>query len=163
MLRCLPVVLTVLAIAPRLAAQSAADARWLADCRDRDYGWRVKHCEVRVSSVKASGDAITVDPGKNGGGAVRGCDSDSVEGHARIQTEARSEDEAAELARRIRIVTSGTTIGADGPESRHAASWGVSFVVFVPRRSDLKLDTYNGPLAVMDVSGRMTVTAMTAS
>jgi len=31
--------------------------------------------------------------------------------------------------------------------------------VFVPRRSDLKLDTYNGPIAVTEVSGRMTVTA----
>src|SRR2546425_12507237 len=160
--RHLPVVLAALSFAPGapgLAAQSAADARWLADCRDRDDGWRVKHCEVRVSSLKATGDAITVDPGKNGAVAVRGWDTDSVEVHARIQTEARSEDEAAELARGIRIVTSGTTIGADGPESRHAASWGVSFVVFVPRRSDLKVDTYNGPLAVTDGSGRMTVTA----
>src|SRR2546425_3087510 len=160
--RHLPVVLAALSFAPGapgLAAQSAADARWLADCRDRDDGWRVKHCEVRVSSLKATGDAITVDPGKNGAVAVRGWDTDSVEVHARIQTEARSEDEAAELARGIRIVTSGATIGADGPESRHAASWGVSFVVFVPRRSDLKLDTYNGPIAVTDVSGRMTLTA----
>src|SRR3989442_15493611 len=112
MLRCLPVVLTVLAIAPGLAGQSAADARWLAECRDRDDGWRGKHCEVRVSSVKATGDAITVDPGKNGGGAGRGWDSDSVEGHARIQTEARSEGGAAQPARPIRSVTSGATIGA---------------------------------------------------
>jgi len=74
MLRCLPVVLTVLAIAPGLAGQSAADARWLAECRDRDDGWRVKHCEVRVSSVKATGDAITVDHGKKAGVAVRGWD-----------------------------------------------------------------------------------------
>src|SRR2546426_12171353 len=108
MLRCPPVVLTVLAIAPGLAGQTAADARWLADCRDRDDGWRVKHCEVRGSSVKASGDAITVDPGKNGGGAVRGCDSDSGGGDALIQTEARSEDEAAGLGRRIRTRTSRT-------------------------------------------------------
>src|SRR3989454_4149278 len=97
-----------LAIAARLVAQSAADARWLAECRDPDDGWRVRHCEVRVSSVKASGDAITVDPGKNGGGAVRGCDSDSGGGDALIQTEARSEDEAAGLGRRIRTRTSRT-------------------------------------------------------
>jgi len=163
--RHLPVVLAALSFAPGapgapgLAAQSAADARWLADCRDRDDGWRVKHCEVRVSSLKATGDAVTVDPGKNGAVAVKGWDSDGIEVHARIQTEARSHDEAAELARGIRVVTSGTTIGVDGPESRHAASWGVSFVVFVPRRSDLKLDTYNGPIAVSEVSGRMTLTA----
>ena len=163
--RHLPVVLAALSFAPGasgtfgLAAQSAADARWLAACRDRDDGWRVKHCEVRVSSLKATGDAVTVDPGKSGAVAVKGWDSDGIEVHARIQTEARSDEETAELARRIRVVTSRTTIGVDGPESRHAASWGVSFVVFVPRRSDLKLDTYNGPIAVTEVSGRMTATA----
>src|SRR2546426_11328749 len=105
MLRCLPVVLTVLAIAPGLAGQSAADARWLAECRDRDDGWRVKHCEGRVSSLKATGDAITADPGKNGGVAAGGGGTDSGEGHARIQTEGRSEDEAAERARGIPLGT----------------------------------------------------------
>jgi Putative adhesin len=157
--RHLPVVLAAMAIAPTLAAQSAADARWLAECRDRDEGWRVKHCEVRVSSLKAPAGAVTVDPGKNGAVSVQGWESDSIEVHARIQTEARSGDEAAELARGIRVLTSGATIGVEGPERRHAASWGVSFVVFVPRRSDLKLDTYNGPIAVSEVSGRMSLTA----
>ena len=109
MLRSLPVVVAALAIAPGLPAQSAADARWLADCRDGEDGWRVKHCEVRVSSLKATGDAVTVDPGKNGAVAVKGWDSDAIEVHARIQTEARRDDESAELARRIRVLTSGTT------------------------------------------------------
>src|SRR5437016_5686504 len=87
--RHLPVVLAALSFAPGvsgtfgLAAQSAADARWLADCRDRDDGWRVKHCEVRVSSLKATGGAVTVDPGKNGAVAIKGWDSDGVEVHAR--------------------------------------------------------------------------------
>src|SRR5207249_10039449 len=106
--RHLPVVLAALSFAlaaPGLAAQSAADARWLADCRGRDDGWRVKHCEVRVSSLKATGDAVTVDPGKNGAVAVKGWDSDGIEVHARIQTEARSDNEEAELARGIRVVT----------------------------------------------------------
>src|SRR2546430_16016868 len=103
MLRCPPVVLTVLAIAPGLAGQSAADARWLADCRDRDDGWRVKHCEGRVSSLKAAGDAGTGDPGKNGAGAVQGWGSDGLEGHARIQTETSSGDGTAEPARRIHM------------------------------------------------------------
>src|SRR5256885_16910982 len=109
MLRSLPVVVAALAIAPGLPAQSAADARWLADCRDREDGWRVKHCEVRVSSLKATGDAVTVDPGKNGAGAVEGGDSDAVEGAARLQTEARRDHESAQLARPIRLLTSRPT------------------------------------------------------
>src|SRR5207249_2370696 len=77
--RHLPVVLAALSFAlgaPGLAAQSAADARWLADCRGRDDGWRVKHCEVRVSSLKATGDAVTADPGKNGPVALRAVGGD---------------------------------------------------------------------------------------
>src|SRR3989441_12190506 len=45
------------------------------------------------------------------------------------------------------------------PVGSHNAAGGVSFVVSAPRRSDLKLDTYNGPIAVSDLSGRLTVTA----
>src|SRR3989442_15900214 len=97
MLRCLPVVLTVLAIAPGLAAQSAADARWLADCRDRDDGWRGKHCEVRVSSPKATGDAVTGDPGKNGAVAGEGWDSAGIQGHPPIQAGAARRHDGAEV------------------------------------------------------------------
>src|SRR2546430_16441556 len=109
MLRSLPVVVAALAIAPGLPAQSAADARWLADCRDREDGWRVKHCEVRVSSLKATGDAVTVDPGKNGAAAVEGGDSDALEVHARIQTAARRDHQQAVLAGRSPAVTPGAT------------------------------------------------------
>src|SRR3989442_2736800 len=148
-----------LAIAARLVAQSAADARWLAECRDRDDGWRVRHCEVRVSSVRATGGTIAIDPGTNGGVAVRGWDLDSIEVHARIQTQAPSEEAATELAHRILIATSATTIDVDGAAGRHDTSLRLNFLVFAPRRSDLKLDTYNGPIAVSDLSGRLTVTA----
>src|SRR6266704_2457051 len=67
--------------------------------------------------------------------------------------------DAAALARAIKIVASGTTIGAEGPDAGRRQSWSVSFVVYAPRHSDLKLDTYNGPIGVREVSGRMTLTA----
>jgi hypothetical protein len=141
-----------------LGAQRASDARWLEQCRDRERDWRVKHCEVRVVGL-GKGGPIDVDPGKNGAIAVEGWDSDTVEVHARIQTEGTTEDEAAALARQVRVVTAGTTISVDGPDVTHRNSWSVSFVVSAPRHSDLKLDTYNGPIAVRDVSGRMILTA----
>jgi DUF4097 and DUF4098 domain-containing protein YvlB len=159
MLRHLLVACVCAAPLATLAGQSAEDERWVANCRDEWNGWRVKHCEVRVSSLRATGGTIAVDPGKNGAVAVKGWDRDSIEVHARIQTQASSGDEAADLASRVRVAISGTTIRADGPTSGHDASWGVSFVVFVPRRSDLDVETYNGPIAVREVSGRMTLTA----
>ncbi len=35
----------------------------------------------------------------------------------------------------------------------------MSFVIYAPRRSDLRLDTQNGPIGVRDVAGRMALTA----
>lgn len=141
-----------------LAAQGASDARWLAQCRDAERGWRARHCEVRVLTL-APGGLIAVDPGENGGVAVEGWDRDSIEVHARIQTQGTTPADAAVLARGIRVVTSGTTIGATGPDTRGRDAWSVSFVVYAPRHSDLKLETVNGPIAVRDVAGRMTLTA----
>jgi len=148
----------LLAFALPARAQSAADARWVSQCREHGDEWRARSCEVRVVTL-VPGGTITVDPGQNGGVAVEGRDGGAIEVHARIQTEGATEDEAAALAREIKVVTSGTTIGATGPASGRRHSWGVSFVLSVPRRSDLKLDTYSGPIGVRDVTGRMTLTA----
>lgn len=141
-----------------LVAQSAADARWIAQCRDHDNGWRVQHCEVRVMTLARAG-TIAVDPGQNGAVSVEGWDSDSIEVHARIQTQAGSQDEADRIAGQIKVVTAGSTIRGEGPEAGRHQSWSLSFVVLAPRRSDLQLDTDNGPIAVRDVTGRMALTA----
>jgi DUF4097 and DUF4098 domain-containing protein YvlB len=148
----------LLAVPTALRSQSAADARWMAQCRDHDDAWRAKACEVRVISLAKSG-VITVDPGRNGAVAIEGWDRDSVEVHARIQAEGATDAEAAALGEAIKIAAAGTTIGAEGPDAGRRQSWSVSFVVYAPRRSDLKLDTYNGPIGVRDVTGRMTLTA----
>jgi putative adhesin len=152
------VVFVLLAVPSTLCSQSAADARWMAQCRDHEDAWRARACEVRVVSL-ATGGVITVDPGRNGAAAVEGWDRDSIEVHARIQAEGATDDDAAALAHAIKIVASGTTIGAEGPDAGRRQSWSVSFVVYAPRHSDLKLDTYNGPIGVRDIAGRMTLTA----
>lgn len=152
--------LVVLLAVPGAAAlgQSAADARWIDRCRDNDDGWRVQHCEVRVVTL-ARGGTIAVDPGQNGGVTVEGWDRDSIEVHARIQTSAASDEQAEQLASKVKVVTSGTTISAEGPSTGRRESWGVSFVVYAPRRSDLKLDTDNGPIGVREVTGHISLTA----
>jgi DUF4097 and DUF4098 domain-containing protein YvlB len=154
--------LCLLAAAP-LSAQDYDqdyDDNWLSECR-RDR-WnrrddRVKHCEIREDSLRAPGgnSTITVDPGLNGGVAIRGWDKDSIYIRAKIQTYGRSEDAAAALARQVRIVVSGSTIRAEGPNE----GWSVSFEVYVPRRSNLDLETENGPLSVREVVGTMDLEA----
>ncbi|HVH67599.1 MAG TPA: DUF4097 family beta strand repeat-containing protein [Gemmatimonadales bacterium] len=142
-----------------LAAQRAGDARWSEECLERERDWGVKHCEVRVLGLGKGAGPITIDPGTNGGVAIEGWDRDTIEVHARIQTVGTTEDEAVALARDIRVVAAGRTIGVEGPDVTRHRTWGVSFVLYAPQRSDLKLDTYNGPIAVRDVSGRMILTA----
>ena len=148
----------LLAVPTALRSQSAADARWMAQCRDHEDAWRARACEVRVVSL-AKGGVITVDPGRNGAAAVEGWDRDTIEVHARIQAEGATDGDAAALAHAIKVVTSGTTIGAEGPDAGRRQSWSVSIIVYAPRHSDLKLDTYNGPIGVRDITGRMTLTA----
>ena len=157
--------LSLLAAAPGSAQDYDDD--WLSECR-RDR-WsrrddRVKHCEIREDSLRAPGGsaAITVDPGQNGGVAIRGWDKDSIYVRAKIQTYGRDTDAAVAIARQIRIIVSGSTIRAEGPDEigwRHSSGWSVSFEVYVPRRSNLALETENGPLSVREVVGTMDLEA----
>jgi DUF4097 and DUF4098 domain-containing protein YvlB len=92
----------------------------------------------------------------NGGVDIIAWDRDSVAVTARIQVNARSEDDAVEIAKDIRIEAGGRSISARRaqPMGRHQ-SWSVSFVVYVPRRTDLSISTHNGPLSVREVTGQM--------
>jgi DUF4097 and DUF4098 domain-containing protein YvlB len=130
------------------------DHEWLEHCRERRGRDLVRVCDVRVERFSPPSGAIRVDPGSNGGVAVEGWSQNQIEVHARIEARAETEREARELASRVSIETDGT-IRADGPRNERDANWHVSFVVYVPARSDLDLTTQNGPLSVKGVRGRM--------
>jgi hypothetical protein len=140
-----------------LLAQES-DEQWLEDCQDwKDWGSRARHCEIRETGMKATGRPLSIDPGMNGGVEIIGWNRDSVAVTARIQVNARTTEDAEAIARDIKIEASGGTVratGGRGPFGRNQ-HWSVSFVVMVPRRSDLTLSTHNGPLSVDDVAGRM--------
>src|SRR5437762_13316121 len=93
----------LLAFALPARAQSAADARWVSQCREHGDEWRARSCEVRVVTL-VPGGTITVDPGQNGGVAGAGRDGGALEGHARIQTGGAAAEEAAGLAREVQGV-----------------------------------------------------------
>ena len=131
-------------------------------CRDdsRSYNDRlVGNCEIREQTLAPSG-ALSIDGRQNGGVSVKGWDQNQVFVRARVQTGAPTEAEAAELARQIKIETSGSKIFASGPESRQDHHWDVSYEVFVPRRSDVSIETHNGGIAIADVSGKIDFEAM---
>jgi hypothetical protein len=142
----------------RLAAQSDP-AEWARDCRRNERDDKPRVCLVREASMRPAGGTLTVDPGRNGGVAVYGWDRDSIAVTARIVASARTEEAARRLADEIRIEAAGRTIRAVGPDEGFREHWSVSFDVYVPRQTDLSLETLNGPLSVEDVSGTMDLRA----
>lgn len=138
-----------------------SDRNWLERCReDAQDDDRPRYCEQRTLGAHATGGIITVDGGENGGARVAGWDRDSIDIIARVQTNARSEDDARALASAITITVANGTIRADGPESHHGSSWSVSFDVLVPRASNLSITAVNGPVAIESVHGQIQLSAV---
>lgn len=120
----------------------------------------VGNCEIREQTLAPSGGTIAIDGKQNGGVSVKGWDQGQVLVRSRVQTGAPTEAEAASLAQQIRIETSGAKIYASGPETRRDYQWAVSYEIFVPRRTDLSVETHNGGIALADVNGRIDFTAL---
>jgi hypothetical protein len=168
-----PILATVLLLAiavPAFAQQTRdrdrrdSDDTWLARC-DRDnrsrygrYGDDYRACDVRVETLESRARSLRIDPGQNGGVHVVGWDRDVIEVHSRIQAQARSQRDADDGVRDVTISTRGGEIRTN-TSSERGRSISVSFVVYAPRRTDLEIETVNGPIGVDDVVGRMTLAA----
>jgi DUF4097 and DUF4098 domain-containing protein YvlB len=151
--------LMLLSLFSALAAAQDAKKESLS-CRDNWYGDRlVGQCEIREQRLAPSG-SISVDGRKNGGISIKGWDNAEVLIRARIQAAALTQSEATDLAKQIRIETSGSKIYAAGPDMRKDYHWDVSYEVFVPKRSDVSLETHNGGIAISDVHGHIDFTAL---
>lgn len=119
----------------------------------------VGNCEIREQTLAPSG-ALAIDGRQNGGVSVKGWDQNQVLIRARVQTGAPTASEAEALAKEVRIETGGSKIFASGPDNRDNYHWDVSYEVFVPRRSDLTIETHNGGIAISEVNGRIEFTAL---
>ena len=95
--------------------------------------------------------AIVTGAGRNIGRAIA---LTLAEGGASIVVNARSNRAEADAVAR-EIETAGGKVFAVGPESRKDFQWNVSYEIFVPRRTDLSLEAYNGGIYIADVSGRI--------
>lgn len=151
-----------LALAASAAPAAAQDdsGRWLESCRRNHHGNdREVHCEVRESRLPARG-SLRVDAGQNGGVSVRAWDGRDVVVRARIQTSARTESDARAMAQGIRVSTDGT-IRSTGPEtSGRSRWWAVSYEIMVPARTNLDVETHNGPISVDRLIGDIDVRAV---
>ena len=162
--------LMVLAPASAAHAQRIStdnDTDWMENCRsggwdgDDDSG---RACEVRQVPLRLEGRSLQIDGRQNGSIRVHAWDGDSVRVTARLQANARSDDDARRLLADVRVVADGRGVRAEGPSgSRYREGWSASYVVWVPRRFDLSLEASNGALAVDGVNGRLELRTMNGS
>jgi DUF4097 and DUF4098 domain-containing protein YvlB len=142
---------------------SRAGDDWLDRCRDgRGNRWsddRERFCEVREKRLPA-GRSLDIDGEQNGSVSIHGWDRSEVLVLAKIQTEGEDADAAKDVASRITIDTDGGRVRAFGPSMRRRESWAVSFEVWVPRQTDLKVSTHNGGISVDDVDARLDLGAV---
>lgn len=150
----------MIATAPAVLAQQDEDD-WMENCRDYESRRRVPHCEIRTSGYRqAAGGILVAEPNQNGGVSIQGWDRDSVHVEARIRAVGRTEEDARALSQRIRIVTERGAISASGPSMERDGSWHVMLVVYVPRRTNVRAETHNGPIWLARVEGNIDVRAV---
>ena len=148
--------LATLAMLPRpAAAQDDRDEDWVAQCqrwnRNSDHE---NFCQERQERIAAP-RVLSVDGRENGGVSVRAWDGADVLVRERIHAWGPSMDDARRTAGQVRVHTAGGEIYAEGPENERRRGYAVTYEIFVPRRTDLRVETNNGPLAVKGVTGRM--------
>jgi len=150
-----------LALIPQGQALAQRDETdWLEDCR-RDGGDRYErrdvYCDVQKAGSRNPGQNITMDGLRNGGVSVIGWDRDSMSIRTRIRVTARSQSEAKEIASQIRTVVRGGDVYVEGPRSGDDRNWSASIYAMVPRKSNLRIGTRNGPASVENVRGEIDV------
>ena len=124
-------------------------------CDGNNYDrYRPRFCEVREQTIPSVG-RLTVDPGKNGGLTVKGWLRNDISIRSRVETWARSVDEAGTLAGLVRVDASAGQIKASGPDSQRDSWWSVSYEIFVPQMTDLNMTAFNGGINLSDVRGHI--------
>lgn len=111
---------------------------------------KVSFNELREINVSAT-NLLTVDGKKNGGIKVVGENRSDVLVRACVQAWAKSEEEAQNLVKSIRVET-GSTIQASNSTDEN---WSVSYQILVPRNTNLKLTAHNGGISIDSVNGNL--------
>ena len=120
---------------------------------------RERFCEVREKRVSAS-RLLDIDGQQNGSVSVHGWDRSEAYIIAKIQTDGEDASDARDLASRITVEMDGGHLRAEGPSSRRNQSWSVSYEVWTPRQTDIRVSTQNGGISVDNVEARLDLGAV---
>ena len=146
--KAVPAMLAVLACAGA-AGQQAATSN---ECDgNRHWGPNSHACELRETTVPARG-ALSIDAGPNGGIRVTGTDRKDVLVQATVHAWGDREEDARAMVAQV-VVHTDDVVRAEGPAQNGRNGWSVSYEVFTPRDTDLKLQSRNGGIAIANVRG----------
>jgi hypothetical protein len=151
-------------IPPGKAMAQRTDAEWLEDCRyDRgDRRGRTEvYCEVKTTGVRNPASSISMEGLRNGGVSVSGWTRDSMAVRTRIRVTATSQSLAKQVASEIRTTIRGGDVIVDGPRYDSDVQWNVSLIASIPGKSDLRVQTSNGPVGLSNLKG--TIDAVTSN
>jgi hypothetical protein len=146
---CLPLFLAL-----SLMGQMRENTDKTMTCADHGDNRQSHWCKISEQTLPPVG-SLTVDAGHNGGVTVKGWSQNQTLARAKVEAWAPTESEASLLAGQVQIETSGGMFRATGPETNDERHWSVSWEVFAPHNTDLKLTSHNGGLSVTDVRGRI--------
>ena len=108
-------------------------------------------CEMVEIPAAFSGSLNVATP--VGGISVVGWDQPDVLIRAKKEAAARGQAAAENLSSQIQINVAGGMVSADGPAPQSGWDWVVTFEIFVPRATDLSLNTKVGGVSITDVKG----------
>ncbi len=122
----------------------------------KDNDWLESQCEIKEQTLPSTAETIAVDGLENGGIRIKGWDRNNILVRARVKVGAKSVAEARELINQVKIETSGLKIKAVGPPFiLKSAEWNVEYEIFVPRESNLSLQTSNGGISIANTRGQI--------
>ena len=122
----------------------------------KDNDWLESQCEIKEQTLPSNGETIAVDGLEHGGIRIKGGDRNDILVRARVKVGAKSAAEARELINQVKIETGGLKIRAVGPPFiLRRAEWNVEYEIFVPRRSNLSLQTLNGGISIANMHGQI--------
>jgi hypothetical protein len=96
-----------------------------------------------------------VDATPNGGIKVSGWNRQEIQLQAKVTAHADTADAARGLANRVRVLTDGGRVRAEGPRASDGSGWSVSYDLMVPSQWDLDLRSRNGGISIADVQGAL--------
>ena len=125
---------------------------------------RLNYCEMREETVAATSQ-FALEGLHNGGVTILGSDRKDVLVRMRVEASTYSESAAKDLFKLIHTHAAPGRLTVDGPENDSMFGWtsgnwwSVSVEVFVPHKTDLRLDTHNGAIKISDIQGRIDSTS----